>query len=572
MRLPYFGWDLLPMENNSLRVGLLLDGYDNSAWIARLFQKINNAEYANISLLIVNDNHKSVGNSSLAEKLKNNYGSYTYRLIRALLERIYSLLIERNVRLPNANELVDCTALLHGIPAIRVKSRRKKWSDYFAEEDLATIESYHCDILIRCGFGILRGDILKVPKYGIWSYHHGDNFVNRGGPPGYWESMESWSETGSMLQILTEDLDNGKVLYRSYSRTDAMSIKDSRNSYYWKSLSFVTRKMEQLHRVGEAAFFDAVDYENRHPVFYSERLYTQPTNAELARLTYNKVKEKCGVLYDQYRNIDQWILLYHLNTEFSSSLWRYKKIIPPKDRFWADPHVVFKDNKYYIFFEELLYSTNKGYISVLTMDQDGNYGPPEVVLERPYHLSYPFVFEYDDEMYMIPESIANNTIELYHCVEFPTKWEFKMNLMTGVKAVDATLVEHDEKWWMFVGMVDNEGASASDELFLFSADNPLTTDWQPHPANPIVSDCKSARPAGRLFTTDGRLYRPSQDCSTLYGHGFNLSEIAVMDADNYSETLVSKALPHWEKAIVGIHTFNRVGRLHVADALYKRRR
>src|SRR2546427_6485060 len=97
------------------------------------------------------------------------------------------------------------------------------------------------------------------------SYHHGDNRVNRGGPPGYWEVMESSPVTGTMLQVLTEDLDGGRVLYRSYSSTHDMSLADNKSNVQWKTLHFIPRKLKQLHDEGEETFFARVKEENAHP-------------------------------------------------------------------------------------------------------------------------------------------------------------------------------------------------------------------------------------------------------------------------------------------------------------------
>jgi hypothetical protein len=41
------------------------------------------------------------------------------------------------------------------------------------------------------------------------------------------------------------------------------------------------------------------------------------------------------------------------------------------------------------------------------------------VLERPYHLSYPYVFFVGDDAFMLPETAANGAIELYRAVSFP---------------------------------------------------------------------------------------------------------------------------------------------------------
>ncbi len=562
------------MTSTPLKVGLLLDGFDVPLWTLKMIENIQSSDYAKIELVIVNDNdiEAKEENKTLVQKITRNKGRIGYLTVRKTLEVMYDKLIERNTYLANAEETQSCAALLQNAVTIKVKTTRKTWSDYFNDQDLQEISQHSPDILIRCGFGILRGDILNAAKYGIWSYHHGDNVVNRGGPAGFWESMDSWPETGSILQILSEDLDNGKVLYRSFSCTDTMSVADNKSNYYWKTLSFVTRKMQELHKVGEKEFFAKVDHENRHPAFYSQRLYTQPTNAELARLTFKKIGEKIAHLFKNKFVLEQWILMFHLKEEFSSSLWRYKQIIPPKDRFWADPHIIYRDNKYYIYIEEYLYSTEKGHISLITMDSEGNYSDPEVIISEDYHLSYPFVFEHEGATYMVPESMDNKTVDLYECTEFPGKWEFKMSLLKDINAVDATLFQHNGKWWMFANVVEHESMSSFDELCIFSSDSLLSTDWTPHPLNPVISDCKIARPAGKLFVEDGRIYRPSQNCSKRYGYGFNINEVTVLDENNYSEELVSSVTPDWDKKIVATHTFNREGKLHIIDAIRQRKK
>ena len=557
---------------HKLKIGLLLDDVDVAAWFHRMISDLEASTFAEITLVVINDNDvETQQNTTLLSKIANNRGRIGYLAIRKLLEELYARLIERSTHLPDAEAAVSSKKLLADVPTIKVKTRRGKWSDYFLEDDIEQIRSHDVDLFIRGGFGILRGEILNVARFGIWSFHHGDNLRNRGGPAGFWESMASWPETGSVLQILTEDLDNGSILYRSFSCTDTLSVKDNKNNYYWKTQAFMTRKIRELHALGETEFFAKVAHENRHLAFYSDRLYTAPSNAELARLTFKKIREKTKLLWTNKFYRDQWILMFHLREDFSSSLWRYKKIRPPLDRFWADPHVIYRDNTYYLYIEEYLYATNKGHISLITMDEQGNYSEPEVILDTPYHLSYPFVFEHAEDHYMIPESMENGTVELYKCTTFPNQWEFVMNLMEGINAVDATLHYHDNRWWMFVTVVETDGASSWDELFIYYSDDLLSTDWTPHKMNPVISDCKIARPAGKLFIDNGILYRPSQNCSHRYGYGFNLNEVEVLSVDEYREKRVSAVEPNWDKNILGTHTFNRCHKLHVIDAIERRR-
>jgi len=71
------------------------------------------------------------------------------------------------------------------------------------------------------------------------------------------------------------------------------------------------------------------------------------------------------------------------------------------------------------------------------------------VLEERSHLSYPFVFERDGQIWMIPESSANATVSLYRAERFPDRWVKETDLLTGITASDATIVEHAGRLWMF---------------------------------------------------------------------------------------------------------------------------
>jgi hypothetical protein len=264
---------------------------------------------------------------------------------------------------------------------------------------------------------------------------------------------------------------------------------------------------------------------------------------------------------------EQWLLLYAFGAAPPEDFGTFKQLAPPPDKFWADPFVVVRDGRYYVFFEEYLYSTNRAHLSVLELDADGLVGAPVRIIERPYHLSYPHLFDYGGELYLIPESKGNRTIEVYRCTEFPYGWELATVLMEDIEAVDATLLEHGGRWWLFANVVENAGSSSWDELCLFSAESPLSRHWTPHPLNPIVSDVKRSRPAGPIFRRDGRLYRPSQDSARCYGYGFHINEITELTPTRYSERIVRSIEPNWDPAIYATHTFMSEHGLTVIDGM-----
>ena len=241
----------------------------------------------------------------------------------------------------------------------------------------------------------------------------------------------------------------------------------------------------------------------------------------------------------------------------------YTPLFPPPDRGWADPFPVRHEDHTYLFIEEIDQATGLGRIAVMAERADGSFDPPQPVLSRPHHLSYPFVFAWEGAWYMVPESSSAASVDLYRARRFPLDWELVGPLLPGLRAVDSTLFPHDGRWWLMTNL-RAPGASSWDELSLFSADTPLGP-FTPHPGNPVVSDVRRARPAGRVFSRDGRLYRPSQDCSGHYGRALVFSEITSLTATSYAEREVVR---HTADALPGsdsLHTYNAVPGLEVVD-------
>ena len=286
---------------------------------------------------------------------------------------------------------------------------------------------------------------------------------------------------------------------------------------------------------------------------------------------FQRVFRKVNKTFLSFFFLDQWVIMLGKNISHDSLEWPvFRPLVPDKDRYWADPFIVEKNNCYYVFIEEKILATGLGRIVCLTFDEDGGLVSNQVVLERPYHLSYPFIFEYQNEIYMLPETASNRTLELYRCQHFPDQWQFVKMMMTNIYAVDATLLAHGKKWWLFAN-VKEEGLSSLDSLHLFHADDPLADKWMAHPLNPVVRDIRSARPAGHIFSHDGKLIRPSQDSSRRYGFALKFNRIDKLSEKEYEEKTVTSFSPKGGK-ILATHTFNKAGDFTVIDAIIRRRK
>lgn len=264
----------------------------------------------------------------------------------------------------------------------------------------------------------------------------------------------------------------------------------------------------------------------------------------------------------------QWFLLAGPDNGNYPRPEQLTPLYPPPTTFWADPFLWQRDGRYYIFFEDFPYATWRGRISVLEIDAAGKQiGEPMPVLEEPYHLSYPFLFEYEGELYMMPEKCLQGRVDVYRCTRFPDQWVCQRTLISGLKIVDSTLIEHDGRWWLLAAAKQGR-VRINESLFAFYADSPLSEHWTAHPLNPLVRNLTCGRPGGRIMQDSaGRLLRPAQDCLRRYGYGLHLQQILELTPTTYREQTLWSAMapainPHWR----AMHHLDRHQGMMVMDA------
>jgi hypothetical protein len=364
------------------------------------------------------------------------------------------------------------------------------------------------------------------------------------------------------------------VLYRSYSTTSRFSPQANRNRIFWKSSTFVMRKLSELHELGP----DAIARTATAPATNTglRRRNQTPDNAEMLRGVIRIAARAASFAVRSALWREQWFIAYgpasRSSPGFDHAFGRFNRLIPPSDRFWADPFPVKVGDTHFIFLEEYLYATRKAHISVVELNRGDVPRAPVPVLERPYHLSYPFMFEWRDEYFMVPEAASSGRVELYRARAFPHDWVMEQVLLDGVPGIDPTLVEIDKTWWMFLNLAPGPGGyGANDELHLYAAESPIGP-WRPHRLNPVISDVRSARPAGRLFQYQRDWYRPSQDSSNRYGYALKLNRITQLTESSYAESEVATVLPTWHRGLLANHTFNQTDDLCCIDGLVRRRK
>nr|WP_246275467.1 hypothetical protein [Brasilonema bromeliae] len=197
------------------------------------------------------------------------------------------------------------------------------------------------------------------------------------------------------------------------------------------------------------------------------------------------------------------------------------------------------DSTWFMFFEVLNQQTRRGEIGLATSKDTKNWKYEQIVLAEPFHLSYPYVFEWMNEYYMIPETHQANSIRLYKASKFPTEWSFVGNLSSGASFLDASIFRHADKWWLFT---ETNPQHKFDTLRLYYADE-LLGSWIEHPKSPIITgNAHIARPGGRVVVINDKIIRYTQDCQPDYGTQLRAFEITELTTTSYQEREIEQNL------------------------------
>lgn len=205
-----------------------------------------------------------------------------------------------------------------------------------------------------------------------------------------------------------------------------------------------------------------------------------------------------------------------------------KDVTDRKAEFVADPFVVYENGIYYMFFE-VFSQEEKGDIAVATSKDGMKWRYEGVILDEPFHLSYPYVFRWKEKYYMVPESSEARSIRLYEAIDFPFKWRLKKVLLENVELVDPVIINYKKKWWLFATSSDNAN------LYLYYADR-IDGVYRQHPQSPIIKNNPNvARGGGNIIFMGNKLIRIAQDDAPSYGNSIRIFEITKLTTEEYKE-------------------------------------
>ncbi len=461
----------------------------------------------------------------------------------------------------------DIGPLVAGLPMIEELVTR----DQVQPEALARLRQLQLDVIVHLGSTPPPVGLAGAARYGVWRYCHGDGVRYGNGPPMFWELYDGFPITSVLLHLFTAGHDRPRIICRGTASTHPLSLFLNRQKPYLMSAPFVASGLRALQRHGPAMLAEW----SEKPATGADAIRAaarRPGNLDVIRLVAKILRRRLSQRWKGRRG-GWWFMAVRPRLSASSNrdggpdnLAGFRPLPLPPGRFHADPFLFEQDGRSHLFFEDVEVAHKRGVISHRLLDGDGHASPPRVVLERSYHLSYPFIFRWRDEIFMLPETAQNKTIELYRAEEFPHRWVLDRRLLEGWRATDATLhCDEQGRWWMFA-TIDECGGGTWNQLFLFQADSPLGP-WRPHPPNPIVSDVRWARPGGRLFRRDGKLIRPAQDCATHYGSGLWLMEVLELNETRYRESPLRRLGPGWLAGNHCLHHLDSTDRFEIIDGM-----
>ena len=556
-----------------LRVGLLVDSLEQPAWIHRTLREIATSSYASVALIVVR-----ADGAARPQRRGPGIAEWKYLLFEAY-ERFDRRWFHDGR--PDPFERTTIAPLVAGVPRLQGKLAAPEAS-VLSTDTTDGIRGYELDVVLRFGFDMMRQAPLGIAKHGVWSIDSNADRSARQPLGGFWEVMRGSSITESTLEMEPSGGGERRIIYRSYGSTSPVSVWKTRRERYWKVASFIGRKLRDLSEQGAAGIAALPATGLR----YSEENSTaRPSNSKLVVLLPRIAARYAALQAERKAFFDQWSVAYNFSASEpvepgvpETSFEHFRLLTPPRDRLWADPFPVLFRGNHYLFLEEMYFARNKGHIAVAEFE-NGNALRPELVLETAHHLSYPFVLQWRGEMFLIPESAragdspaerAQLSIPVFRARDFPHDWVQEAAMLENLEVFDPTLAEIDGRWWLFCTRGES-GASSWDELHLFHGPTPFGP-WTAHRRNPVKSDVRSARPAGRLLCRGGEWYRPAQDCSVRYGYGMSINRITRLTPTEYEEVVVEHIAPDWAPGLIGTHTLNAAGRLSVVDGIRRRSR
>jgi hypothetical protein len=537
-----------------LKIGLLLDSTRVDKYVLDLLRWASEQESLEITAAIVGHGRAArpvEPRSTVLSRIAGLLSALAFRGVMAVESLLIGLVKAHRSHLV-LRELADVAP---GCTVIKLASAEP--GDLALDE--RGVREAGLDLLVQFGPSAIAPEIAAAARLGLVALDFHGKRASRCAPAGFWEAYHKAPKTEFEIRHVEPGSGACRTLLGGSFRTKYLFLLNQAHLYsktagQLKGLLKTIAATRCLPAEDRSRPYSGPRFARPRP--HQSAAYLGKVAARLAAKTFNKAfhfQEKWGIscIYSNWKN---------------AALWNSTRIAAPRGHFWADPFLCTHDDNTYCFVEDYVYKTRRGHIAVLEINDQGAQLLGDCIRED-FHLSFPFLFRYEGELFMCPESSEAREIRIYRCKRFPMEWELCWVAMDGISAADSMLFEHDGQWWMLTN-VDRSGLDDHcSELCLFHASSPFDANWIAHPQNPLRIDADGGRNAG-LILEDGRIFRGAQRQGfDQYGKGLMVYEILELNEQVYVERLVSEIDCNFRNGLIGSHHMSTTGKITVVDHL-----
>lgn len=541
-----------------MNIGYIIDSYHIPKWLYEAIRLANQLEHSIHTVLVIklSPHNEPIKKTNLFSSVINGINHFVFK---------HLMTWDKNRAIKcNLTEENDAFAL-KDIHTLFMKNTFKEINPnslHLSFSDLESIKAMRLNVLINLSQCEVQRELLTIPTHGVWQFSLLRDYQQHH-PVGFWEIYHHENTIpSSLLKLVPESKTHELLAEAVIPVNDYGSMTMTANSLAWDSsplIYFCLRKL-LLTQDPHLIIRNYLSKKTTH---------TKKPNALdcvllLFKLIYKKLKSRGFISqhwHIHFSNKQYNLANHHLSYK------NFIRIEQPKNKFWADPFIIYHEKKHYLLFEEYDYSLKKGIIRISEINDQGLAHAPITILQEEFHFSNPYVFVEDGNLYLLPEQAQSGEIALYQCIHFPDHWQKVATLLKGGYYADPILLKKDNKWWLFVVEKMSNHGFPSVYGKLWFADN-LFGEWQEHPMSPIATDCRISRSAGAFFEENNQLIRPVQDCSNEYGYKINFLHIMQLTESTYQDTLFTHLEPKAFQ-VDGIHTYNFTDGMTVIDTRKK---
>jgi hypothetical protein len=546
-------------DEKRLKVALLIESEVASVYMYEFAQWAQNHDHLLVSHLICHLQKPRL--KWCARPLEcfrpNILMRFLKRGLLTLITKLENRRLKRSSAFKNHCQLYNLTNLVPAVIFLAPEVPYRSTYSYSAS-DILLVKSLNLDLIIAYGtHRTPHGAILSAARFGVISVQYGGNETKRHAPPGFFEVYHKQDATQFAVLRLAEDRDGGDAFIRGCFPTkhfyllNQASLYKKATYYLMRILSeiAVTRTLPQI-----IAFQTDIAMSFTIPKVTDQVIYVSTQIASIV------TKHASRLLNREQR----WGIAFARSDWCKLAFHQSRRITNLPNHFLADPFVITESNRDFCFVEDYDYKARRASIAVYELKENTATRLGQAIVE-PFHLSFPYLFQYKNKLYMCPESCERGDIRLYECVHFPLQWKLHKIIMKNVVAVDTMIFEYEGLWWLFTNIDPVRVVDCCSELFIFYSENPLGDDWIPHQRNPVIFDSSKARNGG-LLRHKGSIYRVGQNQGfDQYGKSFSVNKIDILTKHDYSERVSFVVEPNFFSGLKGTHHFHSNNRVSAFD-------